>query len=185
MPRRKGNYSAKAQVEETLNTPINTSESTSGVSGKYIRSIGNLFNENSLKRIENSSGKPAAGFMKSVGYLKDDSWDRFTVARFVDAVSKSVGASFDVEEIMKRFDINGDGFLNRDEQTAMIEGLATGEYEKTAFSKSIAQSIVEQLKDLYVQNGQNERSRELKTIRKYENLFWYENDLSEIPLFGA
>jgi len=117
---------------------------------------------------------------KRVGYTElNCSWDQFTVTRFVELIEKNTGNTLDAGAVMRRYDADGDGLLNMEEQTAMIEGLTSNDYEGDAISRSVAESIVEQLREMNVQNESRFVSGIQKAARRYERLFLY--DGSEIP----
>ena len=114
--------------------------------------------------------------VKRVGYTQlNGSWDQFMLSRFVDLLERSTGNTLDAGAIMRRYDADGDGLLNTDEQTAMIEGLTKAVAEREEISRSVAESIVEQLKDLTGRNESKYASGLLKAVRRYERLFLYEN----------
>ena len=114
--------------------------------------------------------------IKRVGYTDlNGSWDQFTVSRFIELIERTTGGTLDAGAIMRKYDANGDGYLNPEEQTAMIEGLAKAENEKAKISRSVAENIIEQLKELTGKNETRFASDIQRAVRKYERLFMYEN----------
>jgi hypothetical protein len=120
--------------------------------------------------------------LKLAGKIKNGAWDRSQVARFVDLISKATGDTLDAASILRTYDINGDGMLSQEEQTAMIEALSKS---SSGASEQAISSALNQLKDderaelAMIQNG-------LKMASSfYESLFWYEEPPEEPILFGA
>jgi len=113
--------------------------------------------------------------LKRAGHADLNSWDQFTVSRFVDLIERNTGSTLDASAIMRKYDTNGDGLLSIDEQTAMIEGLTKAEYGKTELSQSLMKSIVDMLKELSGQNERKDISGIQRAVRKYERLFLFEN----------
>jgi len=114
--------------------------------------------------------------IKRVGYTElDGSWDQFMLSRFVDLIERNTGSTLDAGAIMRKYDADGDGLLSVDEQTAMIEGLTKADIEREEISRSAAESIVEQLRELSGQNEPKYAAGLLKAVRRYERLFLYEN----------
>jgi len=117
-----------------------------------------------------------ANQLKRVGYTElGGSWDQFMLARFVETVERSTGGTLDAGAIMRKYDADGDGLLNTDEQTAMIEGLTKSELERFEFSRAAAESIIEQLKGLSGREDTRYATGLLKAARRYERLFLYED----------
>ena len=118
--------------------------------------------------------------IKRVGYTElNGNWDQFIVTRFVDLIERNTGKTLDASTIMRKYDTNGDGLLNMDEQTAMIEGLTKAEYGKAELSQSVLKSIVDMLNELSGQNERKDASSIQRAVRRYERLFLFENQ--EIP----
>lgn len=139
-------------------------------------------NMRTIRRPVRSESQTANGQTSSVPQiaLAGGAWDKFAVARFVDLVDKRTGGTIDADEILRRYDINGDGMLGRDEQTAMIKGLAVENRTNAGGSgnaqESFQQSVVDQLKAM----SRNDEHGSIETasqrnIRRYENMFWFEN----------
>ena len=120
-----------------------------------------------------------SNYIKRAGYTElNGSWDQFAVSRFIDLLERNTGSTLDADAIMRKYDADGDGLLNPDEQTAMIEGLTKAEFEGE-ISRSIAESIIEQLKELSEQNNSGRAYDMQRAVRRYERLFLYES--MEVP----
>jgi len=118
--------------------------------------------------------------IRHVGYTElNGSWDQFMLSRFVELIEQNTGTTLDAGAIMHRYDADGDGLLSADEQTAMIEGLTKAEFEHPDISRSVTESIIEQLKALSDQNEPRYAVGLLRAVRSYEMLFLYENN--ELP----
>ena len=124
-------------------------------------------------------GQYPARQIKRVGYTElNGSWDQFMLTRFVDLVERSTGSALDAGAIMRRYDADGDGLLNIQEQTAMIEGLTKAELERG--DTPLTLSVVEQLWELTGQNEPKYAAGLPGAIRRYERLFFYEGrDIAE------
>jgi hypothetical protein len=118
---------------------------------------------------------------KRVGYTElNGLWDQFTVSRFVDLVKRNTGNTLDAGAIMRKYDADGDGLLDMNEQTALIEGLTKAEYSGLEISRSTAESIVEQLRELLSGMDEARHTSGLqRAARMYERLFLYDN--TELP----
>ncbi|MDR1559466.1 MAG: hypothetical protein LBS84_07195 [Clostridiales bacterium] len=122
--------------------------------------------------VKHNPAKP----IKHVGYTElSDSWDQYTVSRFVDLIERNTGSALDAGEVMRRYDADGDGLLSMDEQTALIEGLAKSEFEDTNISREVAESIIDQLKELSGRDETRYASGIARAVRQYERLFFYES----------
>ena len=122
------------------------------------------------------TGQAAARQIKRVGYTGlDGSWDQFMLSRFVELVERSTGNALDAGAIMKKYDLDGDGLLSAEEQTALIEGLTKTELGRSDISRSITESVIEQLRGLSGLNEPKYATGLLKAARRYERLFLYEN----------
>jgi len=132
--------------------------------------------------VEQNNRNPQ-NLLKRVGYTElNGSWDQYMLSRFVDLIERSTGNTLDTSAIMRRYDADGDGLLNVDEQAAMIEGLTKAEFGKDEISRSVSESIVEQLKELSEEHEPKYAAGLLRAIRRYERLFLYDNkELPEEP----
>jgi len=118
--------------------------------------------------------------IKRVGFTAlNGSWDQFMLSRFIELIERNTGGTLDAGAIMRKYDADGDGLLNADEQTAMIGGLTKAEFERPDASRSVTESIIEQLKALSAQEEPKYASGLLGAVRRYERLFYYEN--TELP----
>ncbi|MDR2648722.1 MAG: hypothetical protein LBB94_03265 [Clostridiales bacterium] len=118
--------------------------------------------------------------IKRVGYTElDGSWDQFAVSRFVDLIERNTGGALDAGAVMRRYDADGDGLLNMDEQTAMIKGLTKAEFEGVEVSREVAESVIEQLRELSERDETRNVSGMIMAVRQYERMFFYKN--SETP----
>jgi len=134
----------------------------------------NTENESVATGIHKSINYYSTSSIKRVGYTEVNGlWDQFTVSRFVDLIQQNTGSTIDAGAIMRRYDLDGDGLLDLDEQTAMIEGLSKAEYHGEEISQSVIKSIIEQLKEM---SGQERKYvSELQSVAKmYERLFLFE-----------
>ena len=114
--------------------------------------------------------------IKRVGYTElNGSWDQFMLSRFIDLIERNTGGTLDAGAIMRKYDADGDGLLNADEQTAMIEGITKAEIDRTEISRSVTESIIEQLKALSTPDESKYAAGLLRAVRRYERLFYYEN----------
>lgn len=52
---------------------------------------------------------------------EDDLWSTEELSAFSDSINSTTGSSFDVEELMSKYDTNGDGSIDASERTAMKE----------------------------------------------------------------
>jgi hypothetical protein len=119
-----------------------------------------------------SSLRPSK-YVKRTGHSlrpdRDGVWDTFAVARFVDLVCKTTGSTLDARAILQKYDLNGDGVLSREEQSAMVEALTASERPNEVIaSASILNDAL-----------QNEKFRPYAQIRqaarRYERMFWYDD----------
>ena len=116
--------------------------------------------------------------IKRVGYTElNGSWDQFMLSRFVELIERNTGSTLDAGAIMRKYDADGDGLLNTDEQTAMIEGLTEAEIEGRKISQTAAENIIEQLKELSNQRQDEPKYATgiLRAVRRYERMFFYDN----------
>jgi len=131
-------------------------------------------NESAVTGVHKSINYYSTSTIKRVGYTEVNGlWDQFTVSRFIDLIQQNTGSTIDAGAIMRRYDLDGDGLLDMDEQTAMIEGLSKAEYHGEEISQSVMKSIIEQLKEM---TGQERKHvSELQSVAKmYERLFLFE-----------
>jgi len=146
------------RVRNTPTLPVHTNTENESVATGIHKSI-NYYSTSTIKR---------------VGYTEVNGlWDQFTVSRFVDLIQQNTGSTIDAGAIMRRYDLDGDGLLDMDEQTAMIEGLSKAEYSGEEISQSVMKSIIEQLKEM---TGQERKHvSEIQSVAKmYERLFLFE-----------
>jgi hypothetical protein len=118
--------------------------------------------------------------LRRMGKTKSDFWDRAMVARFVDLISKSSGSTLDAAAILKTYDLNGDGALSKEEQTAMIEALSR---DNPGVPEQAVAAALERLKSENLNSMIHHSLRQ--AISFYESLFWYEEPPVETSLFGA
>ncbi|MDR3238700.1 MAG: hypothetical protein LBT44_01245 [Clostridiales bacterium] len=128
------------------------------------------------------SGLKPLKYVKRAGHSlrheKNGDWDTFAVARFVDLLGKATGSTMDPHTILRRYDLNGDGVLSREEQSAMIEDLtAAANQNESLASAGILNEALQNTRQAFAVREQNYREQRL---RRYEHFFWYE----DIPASG-
>ncbi|MDR2750682.1 MAG: hypothetical protein LBC41_08485 [Clostridiales bacterium] len=110
----------------------------------------------------------------------DGSWDRSQVARYIDLVSKASGETLDAETMLKIYDLDGNGSLSLDEQTAMISAL-----EDQGITDDVSKNALDRMSDDRVKSLAVIEGRLRRAASFYESLFWFEEPPLENPLFGA
>ncbi|MDR1538079.1 MAG: hypothetical protein LBU32_08795 [Clostridiales bacterium] len=114
----------------------------------------------------------------------DGEWDRSAVARFLDHMSKTTGATLDASSMLHTFDFNGDGMLSPSEQSALIESLSSDEKGENSLEEASSREKAVEEKSRE-DDASSLRNSMQQAISYYESLFLFEDATEETVLFGA